>query len=572
MNREGLLKISSRHNSIEIGTTPEMGTGPSARSGFSNENIDSRVQLGNVHSSHPVGHIPEGDQLQGNDAASVHGSQNGIFNNTVYWDQPGSPPLQQFPVQSVPTQQPKGCCNGCGPKSLGSGTTMSQNMLSNQTQLQTPMPFALPQSPSFPQMFPESMHHMQPIATTIYTYPNGYTTVNHPLTPQELRMLQATGAWSSGAAAAWSGIGVGAVGTSPDTEYSCSCGPGCECLGCAAHPFNTSTLNFVKDMRTMMYSGRHGAPSRPKPMPDHSAVLHEAVRQNCGCSSGAQQKNMLAMSNTAPHSHCHSHSGSNPPSSLTNYGVPHTPQAFGHVTSPHMASSHQHVSSPHPLQQVQNIDSPHTPNHRNSHSPISQRSASPRSPSSQLPIRPHHCRPIFPPSVSSPAYTSGSSPDPANGEDDTETEQDSVSPSAYFHIDYPLGLCSESDIGCLCGDDCACIGCMLHGNSMPNIGATSHESTQPQIENTHNNSSGSSKPGGGGRGGCCSANRSDNLNSEITMEVRHRESGISNDINNHHQSHDDSSDAHGRPQGQHQLLEGIHGQEPVDGRSVYTWA
>ena len=62
-----------------------------------------------------------------------------------------------------------------------------------------------------------------------------------------------------------------------------------------------------------------------------------------------------------------------------------------------------------------------------------------------------------------------------------ESEQNVVSPSAYFHIDYPLGQCSGSNISCPCGEDCVCIGCLVHGNSMPMTGAAANE--QDEVEN-----------------------------------------------------------------------------------------
>ncbi|KAI4860110.1 hypothetical protein F4820DRAFT_122409 [Hypoxylon rubiginosum] len=36
-----------------------------------------------------------------------------------------------------------------------------------------------------------------------------------------------------------------------DTSHDCRCGPGCECLGCVAHPFNETTLQYIRDTMVM---------------------------------------------------------------------------------------------------------------------------------------------------------------------------------------------------------------------------------------------------------------------------------------------------------------------------------
>lgn len=39
---------------------------------------------------------------------------------------------------------------------------------------------------------------------------------------------------------------------SGDSSYDCKCGDGCQCLGCAAHPFNNTTRQHVQEMGVMM--------------------------------------------------------------------------------------------------------------------------------------------------------------------------------------------------------------------------------------------------------------------------------------------------------------------------------
>ncbi|KAF8429250.1 hypothetical protein EV426DRAFT_216349 [Tirmania nivea] len=447
--REALFKIAGQQDAIENRTITKRIAEPLAEVGYSGEDIHpTGGQLSNGHACMPTGQESDIRQSQNKEASTHHDSSNTIFNSTAFWGQDNwrsgteAPIPHQPPAKPATLQQPKPCCNSYEPKPAQS--TAHNHLLMNQAQFQAPLRCGLPPGPSFYPMFHETIQHMQPIATTIYTYPNGYTTVNNPLTLQELRMLQATGAWTSGAAAAWSGLGVGSTGNGMNAEYACSCGPACECLGCAAHPFNTSTVNFVKDMRTMMYSGRHGVPPR------RTKVATD---------------------------------------------------------------------------------------------------------------------------VSSPTYTSSSSPDPTNGGDDTETEQNTVSPSAYFHIDYPLGLCSESDMGCLCGDDCACIGCMLHENNMPDIGTTPNEPIESEVSSAQNLTSGRVDAA---LRGCCGGGGRININSETGIETGPvggpQGRGISNGVTNHNPQHQStneqvSANIHQKPQ-IHPLLEGIRVQEIVDGQPV----
>ena len=581
MGREALLKAADQQDAIENGTTTESTT----------EDIHlTTAQLSSGHSCMSTGKGPGISQFQSKETVAHHDSSNAIFNNTVFWGQDNwrsAPILRQPAAQPVALQHPKPCFNSCGPKPAQLVPTVAHSH--QLAQSQAPLPLGLPQGPSFHPMFHESMQHMQPIATTIYTYPNGYTTVNNPLTPQELRMLQATGGWSSGAAAAWSGLGVGATGNGMDAEYACSCGPGCECLGCAAHPFNTSTVNFVKDMRTMMYSGRHGVPPRRPQVAERSTTIHGAARQTSGCcGGGAQQRNSIVMVNPASHPH----SDPNSPRASVSYRGIHNHQGFEHMSPPHQQMSpppppplplplpQQYASSPHSLQQIQNIGFPQSSNIPISNSPLSRHSVSPLTNCSRTPqgtVRPHHCRPTAPLNVSSPTYTSSSSPDPTNGGDDTETEQNTASPSAYFHIDYPLGLCSESELGCLCGDDCACIGCILHGNNMPGIGTTLNEPIESEAPTTESLTSGGVSTASRG---CCGGGTRINFSSENRIEAGSaggpQGMGLSNGATIHNpqpQSNNGhaSSNIHQRPQ-IHPFLEGIHDQEVADGESVYVWA
>jgi hypothetical protein len=65
----------------------------------------------------------------------------------------------------------------------------------------------------------------------------------------------------------------------------------------------------------------------------------------------------------------------------------------------------------------------------------------------------------------SPTTNLGSQqPWPNVEESDIENdEEESISPSAYVHVDYAIRGCTEEIDGCLCGEGCTCVGCLTHG-------------------------------------------------------------------------------------------------------------
>ena len=63
----------------------------------------------------------------------------------------------------------------------------------------------------------------------------------------------------------------------------------------------------------------------------------------------------------------------------------------------------------------------------------------------------------------SPTHLESQQPWPKIGGGDIENEgEEAISPTAYFHVDYPIGGCTEEN-GCLCGEGCTCVGCLTHG-------------------------------------------------------------------------------------------------------------
>lgn len=95
--------------------------------------------------------------------------------------------------------------------------------LSNQSATATPLTF-LDQS-----------------ATQIFTFPLSYSSFNNPITLQEHAQFLQT----------WPNFNNNQTPVQSNISHVCGCGPSCNCLGCAAHPYNKSTLEFINSVRDL---------------------------------------------------------------------------------------------------------------------------------------------------------------------------------------------------------------------------------------------------------------------------------------------------------------------------------
>lgn len=145
------------------------------------------------------------------------------------------------------------------------------------------------------------------------------------------------------------------------TSHQCSCGASCECVGCAAHPYNEATQNYVKSAwQSMMDTG---------------------------------------------YTHVNGHSNGH-----TNGHNGEIPATKGHsinantVVAPSIGSAEGTVS------------------------------------------------PVAPQTPSEAA--SGIS------------EEQALPANDFFFVSYPFGdSCAGEEASCPCGDDCQCLGCVIHGNN-----------------------------------------------------------------------------------------------------------
>lgn len=221
---------------------------------------------------------------------------------------------------------------------------------------QGPMPMVNGMYPFFPQ-------------PTVFTYPPQYGTYMQPLQPEQWRQVMAALSFGhppqSNAFNNMTGAGVGTAPYTPPpqdspkntgTSHQCDCGEGCQCVGCAAHPYNEATQNYVRSA--------------------WNSMMEEYPNGNGNYSSNGTSQDVSA-----------------------------------------------------------------------NHTPSETRAAS-----------------------TTPADVSGNGTTPKTPSDaaSVPTEEQTLSANDFFFVSYPFGdPCAGDTASCPCGDDCQCIGCVIHSNPDP---------------------------------------------------------------------------------------------------------
>jgi hypothetical protein len=98
---------------------------------------------------------------------------------------------------------------------------------------------------------------------TVYTYPPQYGSYLHPLQPAQWRQTMETLGFATFPMEQALDFGPPGPNTpsAMGTTHMCSCGDGCQCVGCAAHPYNEPTQNYVRSAWASMHEDSHGANS-----------------------------------------------------------------------------------------------------------------------------------------------------------------------------------------------------------------------------------------------------------------------------------------------------------------------
>ncbi|KAH6956819.1 hypothetical protein DER45DRAFT_287738 [Fusarium avenaceum] len=275
-------------------------------------------------------------------------------------DNAASVPITLASVPSPPKPKLKSCCSSSNdsPKPDHKSDTISASDI--------PTPNSMMMSPfPAPVMMPNGMYAYYP-QPTVFTYPPQYGSYLQPLQPEQWRQVMATMTFA-GQGGMPSPYGIpGATPfptpTAPQTPHSaagtshqCSCGASCECVGCAAHPYNEATQSYVRSAwQSMMDTG---------------------------------------------YTHVNGHGNGEVP-----------------TTNGHSVSVNTTTDTVPPIGSAEGTVSP----------------AAPQTPS-----------------------------EAASG----MSEEQALSANDFFFVSYPFGdSCAGEEASCPCGDDCQCLGCVIHGN------------------------------------------------------------------------------------------------------------
>lgn len=234
-----------------------------------------------------------------------------------------------------------------------------------------------------PMVMPNGMYAYYP-QPTVFTYPPQYGSYLQPLQPDQWRQMMASMTFAAGGAMSVPyALPPGAIPYPPPTvphsasgtphqasgtSHQCSCGASCQCIGCAAHPYNEATQNYVRSAwESMTDESQHHA--------GHRSARSSQNHVNGNATNGT---NGTAVEGDSPN-----------------------PKA-----TPFAGSRDGNASPP----------APQTPS------------------------------------------------DAASG----MSEEQALSASDFFFVSYPFGgSCAGDTASCPCGDDCQCIGCVIHSNPNP---------------------------------------------------------------------------------------------------------
>ncbi|CAG8950593.1 hypothetical protein HYFRA_00002802 [Hymenoscyphus fraxineus] len=111
------------------------------------------------------------------------------------------------------------------------------------------MPFA---QPFYPQYLPND--------PTVFIYPPTYGSFQNPLQPSAWRESMRTNNYSSHSPLPMPDTTYNGsqISDAPDTVHTCCCGDSCECVGCAAHPYNDASQSYVRSAYQSMTTDHSG--------------------------------------------------------------------------------------------------------------------------------------------------------------------------------------------------------------------------------------------------------------------------------------------------------------------------
>lgn len=160
---------------------------------------------------------------------------------------------------------------------------------------EVPTPNGLIMSPyQAPMVMPNGMYPYYP-QPTIFTYPPQYGSYLQPLQPEQWRQVMASMTFAAPGAMPARFAMPNAVPYQPQgppqsaastshsaagTSHQCTCGEGCQCVGCAAHPYNEATQNYVRSAWESMLDEPHSAGGHAHGDHGHTHVNGHGPRSN----------------------------------------------------------------------------------------------------------------------------------------------------------------------------------------------------------------------------------------------------------------------------------------------------
>ena len=120
--------------------------------------------------------------------------------------------------------------------------------------------------------------------TTLYTIPPTYATASHPLNPAQLGFLHQHPHLYSQTVPQYAPYGLNGS-AAPSAEgnlafspvHNCNCGDTCDCLGCAAHPYNATTKNHVQSLGDLLAHGDNDRQSSSRPQSPYGSAFGQVT-------------------------------------------------------------------------------------------------------------------------------------------------------------------------------------------------------------------------------------------------------------------------------------------------------
>jgi hypothetical protein len=163
-------------------------------------------------------------------------------------------PASHVVLPEMNGEKPAGCCSSKRAPPL------------KQELSGTPLPSSAPNLPHT--MGPTGMpfvqaYYPQYVAhdPTVITYPSTYGSFQHPLQPAAWKESMRTNNYSPHPMMPMAGPSAyqeTMPHTAMNTIHECACGDGCQCIGCAAHPYNEPTRDYVRSAWQMSMNQSSG--------------------------------------------------------------------------------------------------------------------------------------------------------------------------------------------------------------------------------------------------------------------------------------------------------------------------